>query len=152
MDLLDVAILLLRIALVALLYLFLALVLRGAMRSFRSPPAGAGAAVRGAESPKRLVLTLVEPAESGHAAGERIDVWPTNVLGRSAPSDVVLADRAISAQHARFDRTAERWVVTDLHSTNGTRVNGRAVRGATRLQSGDVLEVGAVRFEVSDTP
>ena len=151
MDLLDVAILLLRIALVVLLYLFLAQVLRGAIRTFRAPPTRDGAGGRGAAPPRRLVLTVAEPADSGHAAGERLAVWPTTVLGRTAPSDVVLADRAISAQHARFDRTADHWVVTDLDSTNGTRVNGRAVRGATRLQSGDVLEVGPVRFEVSDT-
>ena len=174
MDLVDVAILVLRIALVALLYLFLALVVRSALRSFGAPAGAArerpsvSSASRSnsrtpsisagdprdsltAPAPRRLVLTVVEPAESGRAAGERIDVWPTNVLGRSAPADVVLGDRAISAQHARFDRRADRWLVTDLDSTNGTRVNGRAIRGAARLQRGDVLEVGPMRFEVSDT-
>jgi hypothetical protein len=175
-DLVDVAILVLRIALVVLLYLFLALVVRSALRSFGAPaaparerpsPSASSASTSSSRSSSnsgsqphgrlveparhRLVLTVVEPAESGHAAGERIDVWPTNVLGRSAPADVVLGDRAISAQHARFDRRADRWLVTDLESTNGTRVNGRAVRGATRLQSGDALEVGPMRFEVSDT-
>jgi hypothetical protein len=148
-DLVDVAILLLRIALVAVLYLFLWVVVRGALRGLSTPREMQ--AVRPAE-PAPLVLTVLEPGESRLESGARIGVRsaPT-VIGRATSADVVVADAAVSAQHARLDWTDGAWVVRDLDSTNGTRLNARAVRGPTRLRPGDTLEVGPVRFAVSDT-
>lgn len=67
-------------------------------------------------------------------------------LGRHPANDLVLGDRAVSAEHAVFifDQKAGVVVVEDLNSTNGTRVNG--VRMRTRvLQSGDLIDIGNAR-------
>jgi pSer/pThr/pTyr-binding forkhead associated (FHA) protein len=60
----------------------------------------------------------------------------------------VLADPSVSAEHARLTRVGHAWVVTDLGSTNGTRVNEAQVSGKASLASGDVLAIGHVRLQV----
>jgi len=72
------------------------------------------------------------------------------VLGRSRECDVVLADTNVSRRHAEIRPQGSGWVVEDLGSTNGVRVNGRPAVGPTPLQGGDRVELGtvAVTFEV----
>lgn len=67
-------------------------------------------------------------------------------LGRHPANDLVLGDRAVSAEHAVFIRepAAGVVVVEDLDSTNGTRVNGMRVRTCV-LRSGDLIEIGSAR-------
>lgn len=71
-------------------------------------------------------------------------------LGRLPECDVVLNDPNVSRRHAEFRRTTDGVVVTDLGSTNGTRVNGVPVR-EQQLVSGDEITVGSttVVFELS---
>src|ERR1051326_4955741 len=96
----------------------------------------------------RLSLRVLEPGGSSLHAGEILDVSPGTTLGRGGQADLVLADTAVSAEHARVDRDGRRWVVVDLDSTNGTRLNDSIVRGRAPLAAGDVLSVGTVRLEV----
>ena len=136
MDAVDLLILALRLLLVALLYLFVVVVLRTAMGATRSSTA------------HRLSLRVVEPGASDLKPGEILAVAAGTTLGRGGRADVVLADTAISAEHARVERVGRRWVVTDLGSTNGTRVNEAVVRGRAALAEGDVLALGTIRLEV----
>jgi hypothetical protein len=150
LDVLDVAILLLRIALVAVLYVFVRFVMRGALRSLLTPPGSRGSVV----SRGSATLTLVVVDSSGAAqlaAGSRLEVSSGTIIGRAPPADVIVADKAVSAQHARFEFADGLWRVSDLGSTNGTRLNDRPVVAPSRLRRGDQLELGAVRFEVGDT-
>ena len=64
--------------------------------------------------------------------------------------DIVLGDPNVSRRHAELRRTEEGIVVTDLGSTNGTRVNGTPVR-ERQLDSGDEVTVGSTTlvFELS---
>jgi len=70
------------------------------------------------------------------------------VLGRSRRCDIVLTDPNVSRQHAEVRRAGGEFVVRDLDSTNGLRVNGRVVKQAT-LRAGDRVELGTteLRFE-----
>ncbi len=52
-----------------------------------------------------------------------------------------LPDRWMSAAHARLRREGEGWLAEDLGSTNGTFVNGEAMR-EREIADGDVLEMG----------
>ena len=52
----------------------------------------------------------------------------------------------VSRIHARLERTPEGWVLKDLSSTNGTRVNGWRVRGQVTVRSGDVVRFGDVEY------
>jgi hypothetical protein len=72
------------------------------------------------------------------------------VLGRLPECDVVVNDPNVSRRHAEFRRVSDGVVVTDLGSTNGTRVNGVPVR-EQQLISGDEITVGSTTlvFELS---
>jgi hypothetical protein len=84
--------------------------------------------------------------------GKRLVVPPGGaVLGRSRDSDIVLDDSNVSRRHAEISPSgADGWLIKDLGSTNGVRVNGRNVDGPHPLESGDRVELGTVdvRFEV----
>lgn len=72
-------------------------------------------------------------------------------IGRHADCDVVLNQQEVSRHHAEVRRGDGGFVVVDLDSMNGTRVNGRGVK-EQRLEDGDEIEVGRVarlRFEAS---
>jgi predicted component of type VI protein secretion system len=145
-DLLDVTILALRIALVAVLYAFLLVVLRAAGRGVQ-----AARPVRSTAPPSNVGLQLIvlDAASSGMTAGHVIDVSDGATLGRAERSEVVVADSAVSAQHARVTRIGRVWVVFDLGSTNGTLVNDSRVNSQTQLNHGDVLTLGGVRLKVA---
>ncbi len=70
-------------------------------------------------------------------AGGRDDL----LVGRHHGCDIVLADMSVSRRHARLTFRDGNWVLRDLDSTNGTRVNGRPVVRC-RLRPGDVLTLG----------
>jgi pSer/pThr/pTyr-binding forkhead associated (FHA) protein len=83
--------------------------------------------------------------------GKRLLVGPSGVtMGRSRQCDVVLDDPNVSRQHAEVRPRGGSWVLTDLGSTNGSRLNGRDVERSEVLRSGDEIELGAtvMRFEV----
>ncbi len=73
------------------------------------------------------------------------------VIGRSRDCDIVLDDTGISRRHAELRQEADGWIVTDLGSTNGVRVNGQDIRGAHMLRAGDRLELGSteIAFDIS---
>ena len=63
-------------------------------------------------------------------------------IGRSSRADVVLADPMLSREHARICRDNGAWVVEDLHSRNGTRLNGEPLTGPRALGLGDMIALG----------
>lgn len=67
---------------------------------------------------------------------------PSTVFGRGRDSDVKLDDPNISRTHVQFRVEGGDWVVADMGSTNGTRMNGGALTAPTPLRSGDVIELG----------
>ncbi|HEX2016887.1 MAG TPA: DUF3662 and FHA domain-containing protein [Solirubrobacteraceae bacterium] len=75
---------------------------------------------------------------------------PGAVLGRSRDCDIVLADSNVSRHHAEIRPDAGAWTISDLGSTNGVTVNGRRIRDAHRLASGDQVALGTAQivFEV----
>jgi len=46
--------------------------------------------------------------------------------------------------HAQLERTADGWLISDLESTNGTRVNGWRVRGKVPVHPGDLVSFGSL--------
>ncbi|MGI9607458.1 MAG: FhaA domain-containing protein [Acidimicrobiales bacterium] len=66
-------------------------------------------------------------------------------LGRGEDADIVIDDDKASREHAYVNPSARGWVIEDLDSTNGTRVNG--FRASIQLLSdGDHITVGATTF------
>ncbi|HLI16434.1 MAG TPA: DUF3662 and FHA domain-containing protein [Acidimicrobiales bacterium] len=83
--------------------------------------------------------------------GRRVAVTGEPLLiGRLPECGVALADPNVSRRHAQVQREGDAVVLTDLGSTNGTRVNGAPTR-RHRLADGDVITVGvtSLRFEAN---
>jgi pSer/pThr/pTyr-binding forkhead associated (FHA) protein len=71
-------------------------------------------------------------------------------IGRDPNCDLVIADISVSRRHAGLARGANGWLLTDLGSTNGTRLNGWRVRDPVPVRCGDRVSFGAVTFELRD--
>lgn len=71
-------------------------------------------------------------------------------IGRHPDSNLVLADPNVSRNHAEIRPDGDRFVVVDLGSTNGSRVNGVRVDRQV-LEDGDELTFGntRMRYEAS---
>jgi hypothetical protein len=92
------------------------------------------------------------PAVLTLPGGQRIELHEGHyVLGRHLENDIVLNDTNVSRRHAEFVCAAGEVAVSDLGSTNGTKVNGVAVTGQQLLQHGDVINFGTaqVTFEAT---
>jgi ABC-type multidrug transport system ATPase subunit/pSer/pThr/pTyr-binding forkhead associated (FHA) protein len=64
----------------------------------------------------------------------------TIVIGRAPDCDLVLASPTVSRQHARVSRHGNQFEIEDLHSTNGTRLNGQRITRAA-LNPGDLIQI-----------
>ena len=105
----------------------------------------------------RLGIKLDESSVSLHItnglqAGETIPLLLNSVsVGRATSSaewDVCLQDSSVSRPHARLDLIDTTWVVYDLGSANGTRVNGTPVTEKGRaLHDGDTITFGSTTAE-----
>lgn len=145
---------LLKLGLLALLYLFLARTVRAVTadlygrrrRDRRAPPRPAVAPSeqrRGSRPPREIV---VHPPD-GRPRVVPLDGQPVT-LGRAPSMTVQLDDAFVSDEHALIAPTDDGWAVRDLGSTNGTYVNGAKVTQPTRLSAGDQLRLGKTRVEV----
>lgn len=75
---------------------------------------------------------------NGAAAGQRYELANgQTVLGRDPFCDVILPLRSISRQHARILAERGQFYIEDLHSLNGTFVNGQRVAARSRLKDQD---------------
>ena len=102
--------------------------------------------VAGDMVPEQGVATLLLPD------GRRVVLESTQVtLGRLPECELTLADAGVSRRHAAVrPGPGGTWVLADLGSTNGTKLNGRRIEGEQVLEDGDELTVGSttLRFEV----
>jgi len=105
----------------------------------------------GVSPEKGLYNAIVSGFLISALGGRRVPIGPGgSVIGRSSDADIVIAAHEVSRRHAQIAPDREGWILTDLESTNGVRLNGRPVGVPTRLVDGDVIELGAVEliFEV----
>ena len=146
----DMTIFVLRLALLALLYLFLLLVVGSVRRDVRRASAVAAAPTGGsATDGPGARLVVLDPGQTGLEPGASLPLRPVTRLGRSSASTIVLNDKLVSGDHAVISFRDGGWWLADRGSTNGTIVNDRPVRGEVGLSSGDVIAVGQVRFKVA---
>ncbi len=67
----------------------------------------------------------------------------TTVLGRERTCDVVLDDKTVGRRNARIVRSGNSYLIEDLGSRLGTRVNSQILIESRVLVDGDEIEVGA---------
>jgi hypothetical protein len=150
----------LKLCLLALLYLFFFRVLRAVWAELRQPAVAAGppppaapaapAAPRGRRRGKGAVSELVV-ADPADRRGARFPLGGELTIGRAAGCAIAIPDDTyVSSLHARVSRTPDGSVrVEDLGSTNGTFVNRTKVTAPVVLAAGDRLQIGNTVFEVA---
>ena len=67
-------------------------------------------------------------------------------LGRRPYNDIVIDNLAVSGEHAVLQMTGNEVYLEDLNSTNGTYVNGKAVKKQL-LQNSDTVEIGKYKIK-----
>ena len=73
-------------------------------------------------------------------------------IGRRPYNDVVIDNLAVSGEHAALQIAGADYFVEDLNSTNGSYLNGKALK-RERLNSGDIVEIGKYKIKfVGDDP
>lgn len=153
----DQLLLVLKLCLLALLYLFFFRVVRAVWAELRpSPPVPVGGAVPAAATPRRRrkdggeasrtrQLVVREPIElSGKT-------WPLSgevSIGRAAGCQVTIDDTYASQIHARVFNRDNQWMIEDLGSTNGTWLNRHKVSGPMVIKPGDVIQIGNTVMEL----
>lgn len=155
----------LKLCLLALLYLFFFRVLRAVWAEVRGPrlaevaprpaaarpvgPAPAAAPATGRRAQRKappVQLVIVEPAAQrgrSYPLGEELTV------GRAAGCQVTLDDTYASQLHARVFARDGQLFVEDLGSTNGTYLNRSKVQGPQVMRRGDRLQVGNTVMELA---
>lgn len=84
--------------------------------------------------------------------GDPIPLLKTSLMvGRRESADIVLRFPNVSGNHCELLLIDGYWVVKDLGSSNGTKVNGSRVV-EQRLEPGDTLSVARHEYEVSYEP
>jgi hypothetical protein len=126
-----------RILLVALLYVFL----------FVTMKTGIGL-VRGQRKDAAIWSVDVEKGPRA-LRGLHVDILGPVVMGRSPSSDIVIDEPFVSATHARYTLQGPALVLEDLHSTNGTLVNGHPIDQPVTLRDEDEVQVGDAIMRVS---
>jgi Protein of unknown function (DUF3662)/FHA domain len=103
-----------------------------------APPAAPATAVAGEVS--IVLLENWKPAKTFRVQKEVV------TIGRLAECDVVIADPGASRRHASIRFQGDEYVLTDLGSTNGTKVNGELVQEHP-LSDGDRITIGETQLE-----
>jgi pSer/pThr/pTyr-binding forkhead associated (FHA) protein len=67
-------------------------------------------------------------------------------LGRRPYNDIVIDNLAVSGEHAVLQMTGGEVHIEDLNSTNGTYLNGKAIK-KQQLQNGDSIEIGKYKIK-----
>jgi HD-GYP domain-containing protein (c-di-GMP phosphodiesterase class II)/pSer/pThr/pTyr-binding forkhead associated (FHA) protein len=70
-------------------------------------------------------------------------------IGRLDDHEIAINDGSVSRRHAEITLADEGWVLSDLGSTNGTKLNDiRIGRTPHRVRSGDMIRIGKVELTV----
>lgn len=144
----DLFLLLLRLLLAAVLYLFLGTVLLFLWRNLRRPDEIEGAAPR---RYGQLVVVDVEEEEATEQTlqvGTAFPLQPVTSLGRSVVNTVIVPDAYASSEHALLIYRGGQWWLEDRGSRNGTSLNAAAIDGPTVVSVGDIVGIGRVQLKL----
>ena len=86
----------------------------------------------------KLKISLPGGITSAHDLTE-----DTITLGRVADNAIQIEDASVSSHHAELTRDGDEYLLKDLDSTNGTRLNGEA-HSEGRLKDGDQITFGNI--------
>lgn len=93
-------------------------------------------------------IAKLKVVEGGNLEEFSIKKSPSTI-GRTDNNDVIIANNTISRNHCKIEKTANGFVVSDLGSGNGIKVNGKKVPSKS-LKTGDILGIGNLKLQFID--
>ena len=149
----DLVLDLLKYVFLAVLYIFIARVVRFIYLELRpagpapAPRRSAAAPASSAKGKKRSFrkAAVIE----GAPKGKSFDLSEELIIGRAEKCHLVLSDDTyVSQMHARIFSRDGTFMIEDLGSTNGTYLNRRRITSPTELQRGDRVKIGKTVLEM----
>jgi pSer/pThr/pTyr-binding forkhead associated (FHA) protein len=113
-------------------------------------PPGLSAEIRALDARPLAAPVLLLQATSGPAKGQTFRIGETGAsLGRARDNTIQILDESVSRRHAQIEFKDGGFWIGDVDSASGTAVNRERVTKPRRLQSGDVIEIGATRLKAT---
>lgn len=134
-----------------LLIVILVLALSGGKKKKAKEPEAPTSDIAAATSiefsdPSGVAMASAQPALAYlHVKGtqQKLNITSSSVtVGRSAPSDLCIDHPSVSRQHLALRISSNGAFISDLNSTNGTKVDGKRVTREVEIQSGTVISLG----------
>jgi len=103
------------------------------------------------QGPRKAHLAVIR---GGTDLGKHVQILGPATIGRNLESTLALQDLGVSGKHAVVKAAGnDVYVLEDLDSTNGTRINGAPLCGTHTLCDGDKIVIGdtVVRFSLADS-
>jgi predicted component of type VI protein secretion system len=95
-----------------------------------------------------LECLIEDPSSDESPRSIQVEHLPS-VVGRAPECDYQISNPLVSRQHCRlFEKDNKVWLC-DLHSRNGTHVNGQRVTGDVPIRDGDRVDIGFLPYRVS---
>ncbi len=145
---LDSFLLILRLLLIVLLYLFLMQVVIAITRDLRKTAAVSADAGRKTTSVLGH-LVVVDSGPSNITPGTSFELEPQTNIGRGPTNTIQIPDTFISSEHTRLWYRNGQWFVQDAGSVNGTFVNNQPAYTALPAKVGDIVRVGYIQFKLT---
>lgn len=96
----------------------------------------------------KRMLSVVVSAKGKTPQTTTWELGSSLIVGRASICDIVVDDLELSRQHFCLESDNGNVFITDLGSTNGTSVNGIGIAGKRRLNPGDMVEAGSMKFTI----
>lgn len=96
----------------------------------------------------KRMLSVVVSAKGKTPQTTTWELGSSLIVGRASICDIVVDDLELSRQHFYLESDNGNVFITDLGSTNGTSVNGIGIAGKRRLNPGDMVEAGSMKFTI----
>ena len=138
-----IIVLILRIAMLSLLFAFILWICVILWRSLKSMDT--------LHNPKK-VPTIILTVENPDLAKEQVFNTSPIVIGRSPNCDLVLDDHTVSAIHTLLTFKNKNWWIEDRNSMNGTQINHIALEEPLVLMTDDLIQCGQVIIKVLLSP
>jgi pSer/pThr/pTyr-binding forkhead associated (FHA) protein len=134
----ELLLLIIRILIAAILYVFLGVILLYLWKDMQSHG-------KVKQISPEAHLEKIE----GEALESKYPLEEINLIGRATDNTLILYESTVSGYHARLSYQNEQWWLEDLGSRNGTFVNELPVSEPLVITYGDVLGFGKTRLRLA---
>lgn len=133
-----------KFAILAIVYLIIFFALRIMYKDIKS-----GGRKRVSSKKSTFGLEVVEAGENRNLKnGGIIPVQGELTIGRRNNNHLILEDQFVSGNHARIYVKNTDYMIEDLGSTNGTKINDERLEDRAILRVGDEIQIGSTLFRV----